>query len=880
MENRRKIIEIVFRRIPLKKIYDDLCSMTDFYKSVIEQEKEHLYNNISEKAFLNASNNIFRNISNDEIKNIYHKFTEDMRSDGTASIFNLLYKYGEIVLTHNNTVPICKYEYLLNWWKMSNKMGQDIITMAYMAKSNIDFNSSLISFTYPAVIDNNNNRLNYILDKGLAENHFHLNGSTTTFPLSWAYLMNHFDKINKKTDKIFENILDKDTYGIDSSINWSTFIKIAAIIRVWLYNIIIAEKSDENEAENSGHECMENYTSAQMVEYIHNDFGMDHRIASAAIDRARYFHGIKDSKTGSVLDYASPMEYSKQPLEMTVLTGERFFLYNCFKKIYTDQFDDIQMQMFYLYLAIKATFRGEMIQSNDRIGFNNFSLYQNRKDVIFEGDKLYERCADNLAVNLTFKSQNIKYLEARIAPKNSPKKLINSINKKDMHIIRNNTLNWIGKLENIVDDLTPINQNNFYYVLHFIKEPDDPIKNTSDLYNLSIPCRNSKCRKTVHRQAEAIFKALNEKNSLRSRIYGIDAASTEIDCRPEVMATEFRYLRTMVSTYHHCEFIDEKKICINTTYHVGEDFYDIIDGLRAIDEAILFLGLGINDRLGHALALGTDPMCYYQKHNYTIVMPSQDMLDDLAWFIYKADLVNAELIASDRNKLLNEINLLYKNIYGDTTIDMCNYINSWKLRGDNPELYRFGSFNNGSQIFSSQYRISCINKSIDNNIRLNKSIAELYSKYHFNIDVRIKGREQASFTFTKTMLKTLSQIQYYMQLEVSSKHLSIECNPTSNYVIGNFKRFDKHPILLFYNKHLEKNDLKAAQISVSINTDDQGVFDTSLKNEYSVMAASLEQVTDENGQYVYSPDDVYHWIDEVREMGICQSFGNSKKDMF
>lgn len=149
--------------------------------------------------------------------------------------------------------------------------------------------------------------------------------------------MNHFDKINRKTDKIFENILDKDTYGIDSSINWSNFIKIAAIIRVWLYNII-TEKNGENKPKIPLPycECIENYTGIQIIAYIHNGIGMDHRIASAAIDRARYFHGIKDSKTGSVLDYSSPIEYSNQSFEMTILTGERFFLYNCFKKIYTD----------------------------------------------------------------------------------------------------------------------------------------------------------------------------------------------------------------------------------------------------------------------------------------------------------------------------------------------------------------------------------------------------------------------------------------------------------------------------------------------------------------------------------------------------------------
>lgn len=67
----------------------------------------------------------------------------------------------------------------------------------------------------------------------------------------------------------------------------------------------------------------------------------------------------------------------------------------------------------------------------------------------------------------------------------------------------------------------------------------------------------------------------------------------------------------------------------------------------------------------------------------------------------------------------------------------------------------------------------------------------------------------------------------------------------SNYVIGSFKRFDKYPIIKLHNNGLEFNEenlKKCPQILVSINTDDQGVFDTNLKNEYSVMAAALEKV--------------------------------------
>ena len=56
----------------------------------------------------------------------------------------------------------------------------------------------------------------------------------------------------------------------------------------------------------------------------------------------------------------------------------------------------------------------------------------------------------------------------------------------------------------------------------------------------------------------------------------------------------------------------ERKGRLYATYHVGEDFLDIADGLRAIDEAILFCGLERGSRLGHALALGIDSYEYYK----------------------------------------------------------------------------------------------------------------------------------------------------------------------------------------------------------------------------------------------------------------------------
>ena len=62
------------------------------------------------------------------------------------------------------------------------------------------------------------------------------------------------------------------------------------------------------------------------------------------------------------------------------------------------------------------------------------------------------------------------------------------------------------------------------------------------------------------------------------------------------------------------------------------------------------------------------------------------------------------------------------------------------------------------------------------------------------------------------------------------------------------------------------------QLSVSINTDDQGVFDTLLENEYAFMALALKKKKDKNNNKIYDIEDIYEWIDYVRKMGIEQSF--------
>jgi len=116
-------------------------------------------------------------------------------------------------------------------------------------------------------------------------------------------------------------------------------------------------------------------------------------------------------------------------------------------------------------------------------------------------------------------------------------------------------------------------------------------------------------------------------------------------------------------------------------------------------------------------------------------------------------------------------------------------------------------------------------------------------------------------------------LQRAIQADVARRGICIECNPSSNYLIGTFKDYAKHPIFIFNNDGLE-GDVRAAQILASINTDDQGVFDTDLESEYALIACTLKNALNEQGQKCYSPASIYKYINKLRKIGLDQSFRN------
>lgn len=859
-------------------------------------------------TYRHFSNYLLKNLTFEEVDILYSDMIETLKARGNScggeSVFALIPEYTMHVLKLDGGEPVCRQEEMLNWRYCYLFLGQDFLTAAHLAYISECENRTISDFTWPAQIFPDERRLRQLLKKGLAENHFHLNGSSRSFDLSWICLMNHpdhiinfFDKPKKRTtEKAFNELFDENlNTGISLGINdnrysWSKRINIACWLRAKLFSWIRGGDIGQ---------VFKNVYDAKKELGIFIDDNFSAMELKNIVEAARLLYGNtrKFRQTNGkckCLDYAITYDVLN-PMDVNnccrSLVGERSFLYKAFYLIYSGKFPDKHqrkcfMDMFYLYVLIKMQFRNELIQVNEKYGFKNFAKYQDRKDLIFEKFPEYELEAKNLSVNESMKKGCVKSLEMRIGPRNGYKIQETKIAQTDISLLFLRTAKILPKY-NIRQKLKKRGfKEKYFYVMHFPKIPEPFKKNNNAEPWLANP-RNYKLRKNTKRQALAIANAMQEFDWLCTRIRGFDACTFEIGCRPEVFSTEFRFLRKFVRT-KQTYFFDlggdlQPKLC--ATYHVGEDFMDIVDGLRAIDEAIIFLELEAGERLGHAMALGVNPRDYYSLKHNRIILSKQDYLDNAVWILNKSQTFGINIDSNLKQELENTANRLIFEIYG-SGYTLMDYYNSWRLRGDDPTLYFSGKFDIDSYNSKILYRLNNTwvqyNKHrimqhyhLENlqNIRQNCSAAKLYSMYHFNYTVREKGEKTEEIKVDEKYIEMVNSLQNKMMQEIARLRLYIETNPSSNVLIGPFDRYEKHPIFRFYPVNSSSSEI--VQL-VSVNTDDQGVFDTSLAMEYSLLACTMRNMKDDNHNRLYNDDVIFDYLERLRQNGFSMTFPKTR----
>lgn len=786
------------------------------------------------------------------------------------SVFNVLLHFSSCVLKEYKHQPVCRYDDLLRWHDLTSNLGEDLFTTSYLAAKDVMQKVDRRFFNWKDIISHDNAALGNIFEKRMIDLHYHLYGSIFVFDLNWLSLMNDVTDRQDSFRKIFDYL--RAPHIINSSeVSNSLYNKVmkAASIRLLLFWYLNPDVDDT---------FVESYYRSTIgMLGIDEDLLMNSKLLelSNRVNVARMMKGYRFGTQGNtqknILDYAISADImlssaGESEYIYSVLAGERFLMYRMFKRIFEGTADSGMATLFYIYLLIKSEFRNEIVQLNDSVGFANFADYQGRKVLFLKENSAYSEIVPQVAIGSSL-CDSQKYLEARISPKGSKEWLQKTLEGIDKSL-RNG---------NLASCKTEVLDKRYSIILHFIKRNDKEKQKAVQLHrDSSLYYRHYGLRNEIKKQAMALKNWLKMCSELDkdSRVVGIDAASSEIMCRPEVFGQVFRYLKYYVPTSAY----NSKDKELGFTFHVGEDFLDIVDGLRAVRESILFLNLENRDRLGHALVLGTDVEKYYRKRGYYISMSKQTLLDNIVWLYFEGSCCDGF------NRIAVKLKALYSkyfdDIYGKCKImdgdhvltpNIEDYYNAWLLRGDNPECYKNPQKEYENRL-TSYWGIYALNESeAVSKARKNIKARFLYYFYHYDEYVYKEGCKCDQIKLDEDYIYVIRQLQAKLLDEVEMKHISIETNPTSNYRIGDFERYDEHPILYFFNYGLEHEDIAPHSITVSINTDDKGVFSTSLEREFSVMAAALEKksLVEKDGN---SPRRIYDWLDRIREMGFEMRF--------
>ena len=894
IERASEILHILYSGIPPERVWrfilEDLLGQSG---TLPDQER---LKKTQEDIFLRFAQGQMPSLNGDTMRLLYNRLRmlleEDAAACGTCPMpFTLLRQVGEEMLMLRGEEPYCQRHKALQWREMYHFLSQDSIVCAYLAS--VDLKRSVVrkKFTWPAVLWTNYEDLNALLRKGLAENHYHINGSTQSMAISWCYAMNYpqqtrdiLRKEEQKMGGLFSGRLRPSaSYGSDDNMGlMSERVLLAALIRSVLFQCLHMRPHEKDKVadliEQFRHSLDQVIPLKQSVNVLRHLYG------------AEFLQGSKLVR----LDYAmeKEMELSNADGAYRLLAGERHFLYRCFQNYFSGSFTVLESYLLYLYLILKTDFRLEFIQGNHVYGFDNFSRYEQRKSTIWDNTGYFPE-AIRMSVYAPLYLEAAQKLEGRFCPAASVRKNIEKVQEYDLaeYEAENSMLFSSPPDEKLPKDSCKRNPEQllklpYFYVLHFPKQADDAPAGD----RLNSGPRHQKYRRSLRNWSEVLVETLRTSAYFCSRIRGIDACSNELVCRPEVFGTAYRFLRKSSCYYsgYHDGLRQPPRWFLSASYHAGEDFYDITDGLRAIDEAVNFLELTAGDRLGHALAMGIDPEKHYGTQDNQVTLTKQIYLDNLVWLLYRSVELHVQIDPSFRDELLREAISVFRSIYCEQTdpqfirlmdetvsAALVDYYHSMKLRGDLPELYRTGVFKKPAALVTSYEFFA--ERTNDRNLtsyRQDRRAVCLYYLYQYSGSVRQRGGETVSFEVSRKYAQLVERMQDALQEMTQELGLTVEANPSSNVSISSLERYEDHPIFRWYQHglHPVPGQKPCPQLAVCINTDDLGVFDTSLQFEYALIFEALSQKRDADEKRIYQDCEILDYIENLRERGFQSIF--------
>lgn len=451
------------------------------------------------------------------------------------------------------------------------------------------------------------------------------------------------------------------------------------------------------------------------------------------------------------------------------------------------------------YLLIYGFFSEILLHNQEQYGFEQFqNITKNevRKNVDeFQLNKFYQLSGND--------DDFLNFIEFRFSPKDNIDNQVELLNKIDT--------DWNRFLSNKnISSQNGSKKSDYRLIAHFIKCRDEHQNNDKFDDSIKNDIRYYELRNNLETKCDKLISTI-QKFDVKNRITAVDAAASEFDTPPEVFAPVFRKLRELNVVRHF-------------TYHAGEDFYHILDGLRAIYEAIIFLDLQHGDRIGHASASGTDIITWADiLMKKRITMPQGIYLDDL---IFVHCFILEQKIESLYTKLpmveikIQEISRkIYNKSYG-----LEDLTSAWKKRYLDPRYIKENK-ENKTLLGEPDDKY----KSVDN------SDFELISLYNKKETYKKYKEPMEIDCFEIFDSNELSRIQKEMLVFMHKREIVIEALPTSNLRIGYHRNLKSYQLFNWYQWKIAGNPMPP----IVLGTDDPGIFQTNIYNEYSMLYCYL-----------------------------------------
>ena len=687
----------------------------------------------------------------------------------------LPFLFAEEVLSGKDDYPCVVFRNLFRWREVVKCLGEDLFTTAYLAQTDEEERKD---FFWPNVIGHNEERVNKALETGLSDIHAHFGGSIDSFQFNWICLMNDIEGLKDKFDKLQFSYNPVVAFDKEYSFrNMSRWCRVAAAIRVRLYKLLIKGQQLRGNAETEAileiGKCSGDDEATQLkedIDALHTD--------------------AKRTREGVLIDYAVTDDLVTEQFEASpycVYAGERQIEYTFFREYQRAQSSKLKgpwCELFYLYELIKTHLRKEFVFANEMSGLDNFIGFGARSALFTEQIK---SVCNLSSIQTSLRPDKEDYIESRIT-----------------------CGSWIlSKVEywkGLFADGLFLEEDELKQRLTLVVQLSRGWKQPGEHKE----GRHYFKRELIHEQYKQLTSYIDDGESLY-QIVGIDVGGMELYYRPEVYAHVLRA---------------GKKDRLNVTYHVGEQFFDLADGLRAIWEIVHYAKIGKGDRLGHCLALGVMPREYYKRKHCTLTMPRQVMLDNVVWILEIARQYKILMKPVLRNQLEGIAAGLYQELGYDrylAVLNMEDYFESMLLRSDETNE------EDGLDVWSQTAELDSTPAV---KARFNINALTLHKAYRLNVELIERGEKPYTVRFDNEYVKLMMKIQKVMIKMVIDTGVCIEACPSSNLQIGKLGRYDYHPCIRYYLNSLSKT----RKLNFAICTDDKGTFSTSLTNEFSLLA--------------------------------------------